>query len=154
MSLILSILAGLLGSLFGSAARAGTSVARARLEGESPPEMLSISGSPVAGVLGGIVGSVLGVRTAFWLGAVLGAAGMDRFDAFLLRRVGIDIDALVAKATEAAQAAKSAAADAADQAEQRAVEMADSAENAAESAAEDAGSAAKSVAEEATEEAR
>ncbi|HEY7846822.1 MAG TPA: hypothetical protein VIC83_01370 [Candidatus Limnocylindria bacterium] len=149
MSLILSILAGLLGSLFGSAARAGTAMARARLEGEEAPDMLNINGSPVAGVVGGVVGSVLGVRTAFWLGAVLGAAGMDRFDAYLLRRVGIDIDALVAKATEAARAAQSAAAEAADAAEQRAVEMADSAED----AAEDAGAKVKSAAEEAAGEA-
>jgi len=149
MSLILSILAGLLGSLFGSAARAGTAVARARLEGEPAPDIISISGSPVAGVIGGVVGSVLGVRTAFWLGAVLGAAGMDRFDAFLLRRVGIDIDALVAKATEAAQMAKSAAAEAAEAAEQRAVEITDSAATAAEDAANDAGAAAKTTAEEA-----
>jgi len=46
MSLILSILAGLLGSLFGSAARAGTAAARAQLEGEPMPEVLNISGSP------------------------------------------------------------------------------------------------------------
>ena len=128
MSLILSILAGLLGSLFGSAARAGTAMARAQLEGEPMPEMLNISGSPVAGVAGGVVGAVMGPKTAFWLGAVLGAAGMDRFDAFLLRKVGIDIDALVAKATEAAKSAQAMAGEAAAAAEERAAQMADDAE--------------------------
>ena len=148
MSLILSILAGLLGSLFGSAARAGTSMARAQLEGEPMPDVMNISGSPVAGVVGGVVGVVMGPKTAFWVGAVLGAAGMDRFDAFVLRRVGIDIDALVAKATEAAKQAQSAAAGAAEAAEQRAVQMAeDTGEtvsdmgDAMESAAEEAGPA-------------
>lgn len=148
MRLIASIVAGLLGSLFGSAARAGTSMARAQLEGEPMPDSFNISGSPVAGLASGVVGTVLGPRTAFWVGAVLGAAGMDRFDAFLLRKVGIDIDALVAKATEAAKSAQAAASDAADAAEQRAAQAADDAQasvvdtaDAMESAAEEAGPA-------------
>ena len=148
MSLILSILAGLLGSLFGSAARAGTAAARAQLEGEPMPEVLNISGSPVAGIAGGVVGVVLGPKTAFWLGAVLGAAGMDRFDAILLRRVGIDLDALMAKATEAAKSAQAAAGEAAAAAEQRASKAADDVDETAgdtadaiESAAEEAGPA-------------
>ena len=66
------------------------------------PGTLNISGSPIAGLVGGLVGAVLGPKTAFWLGAVMGAAGMDRFDAILLKQVGIDMDALVAKANEAA----------------------------------------------------
>jgi hypothetical protein len=146
MRLIVSILAGLLGSLFGSAARAGTAMARAQLEGEAMPETLNISGSPVAGLASGVVGTVLGPKTAFWFGAVLGAAGMDRFDAFLLRRVGIDIDALVAKATEAAKSAQAAASDAAEAAEQRAVQMADVADE----TVADAGAAAEAATEEAS----
>jgi hypothetical protein len=153
MSLILSIFAGLLGSLFGSAARAGITVAQARVDGKPGPDTLSISGSPVAGLVGGVVGAVAGTRTAFWMGAVLGAAGTDRFDAFLLKRVGIDMDALVAKANEAAQ---SAAADLAEAAEQKAAEMTESAEAAAEDASaatkeavEDASAATKEAVEEA-----
>jgi hypothetical protein len=65
----------------------------------------------VAALIGGAVGSVLGLRMAFWVGAVLGAAGADRLDAMLLGRVGIDMDALVAKATEAASRARSTASD-------------------------------------------
>jgi hypothetical protein len=62
------------------------------------------------------VGSLLGVSVAFWVGAVLGAAGTDRLDAMLLGRVGIDMDALVAKATEAAtEAAKRTRSDASDE---------------------------------------
>jgi hypothetical protein len=145
MRLILSILAGLLGSLFGSAARTGTAMARAQLEGEPMPATVNISGSPVAGLASGVVGTVLGPKTAFWFGAVLGAAGMDRFDAFLLRRVGIDIDAMVAKATEAARSAQAAASDAAEAAEQRAVQMAD----ATDKTVADAGAAAEAASEEA-----
>ena len=148
MSLILSILAGLLGSLFGSAARAGLAVGRAQLEGEPAPDVLNISGSPIAGVVGGVVGAVLGPRTAFWLGAVLGAAGIYRFDAILLKQVGVDLDAMVAKATEAAKSAQAAAGDAAAKAEQRAsqtaedvAETASDTADAMESAAEEAGPA-------------
>lgn len=102
MGLLLSILAALLGSLLGSATRGGVSVARARLTGEPGPDVINVSPSPAAGLVGGLLGSVLGVQRAFWLGAMLGAAGMDRIDAMLLRRVGVDLDALVARATEAA----------------------------------------------------
>jgi hypothetical protein len=141
MTLILSILAGLLGSLFGSAARAGAAVGRAQLEGGPMPDV-NLSGSPIAGVVGGVVGLVAGPKTAFWLGAVLGAAGIDRFDAFALRQVGIDMDAMVAKANEAAQ---SAAGDAAEAAGQWVGEVAD----AANQAAAEAGSAVEPAAEEA-----
>ena len=41
MSLILSILAGLLGSLFGSAARAGAAMGRAQLEGGPMPDVIT-----------------------------------------------------------------------------------------------------------------
>ena len=143
MSLIASILAGLLGSLFGSGARAGLAMARAQLEGEPAPEVMNISGSPIAGVVGGLVGVVAGPKTAFWLGAVLGAAGIYRFDAILLKQVGIDLDEMVAKATEAAKSAQAAASEAAAGAGQRASGVAEDVEEAAgdavESAAEEAG---------------
>ncbi|HET9540747.1 MAG TPA: hypothetical protein VFQ46_09125 [Candidatus Limnocylindria bacterium] len=154
MSLILSILAGLLGSLFGSAARAGAAMGRAQLEGAPMPDAMNISGSPIAGGVGGVVGLVAGPRTAFWLGAVMGAAGVDRFDAFLLKQVGIDMDAMVAKANEAAQ---SAAGEAAEAAGQWVGEVADAANEAAaeagdavEDAAEKAGDAVEKAAEEAS----
>lgn len=112
MNLLISIPAALLGSLIGSAARGGVAMAQAQVsagtsDSAAPDEAvaattINVSVSPVAGLIGGAVGSLLGVRVAFWLGAVLGAAGMDRLDAMLLGRVGIDMDALVAKATEAA----------------------------------------------------
>jgi hypothetical protein len=112
MNLLISIPAALLGSLLGSTARAGVAMAQAQLnaragdattadETDAAPT-INISLSPVAGLVGGVIGSLLGVRVAFWLGAVLGAAGTDRLDARLLGKVGIDMDALVAKATEAA----------------------------------------------------
>jgi len=115
MNLLISIPAALLGSLVGSAARGGVAMAQAQLNvraGDSMPSdepdavapapTINVSLSPVAGLVGGAVGSLFGVRVAFWLGAVLGAAGMDRLDARLLGQVGIDMDALVARATEAA----------------------------------------------------
>jgi hypothetical protein len=102
MSLILSIPAAMLGSLLGSAARGGVAVARARVAGEPEPDVINVSISPAAGLVGGFIGSVLGLERAFWVGAMLGAAGMDRIDAMLLRRVGVDLDALVARATAAA----------------------------------------------------
>jgi hypothetical protein len=124
MNLLISIPAALLGSILGSAARGGVAMAQIQL-GASRPEpaepdeagaavpadVINIRVSPVAGLIGGVVGSVLGVRVAFWLGAVMGAAGMDRLDALLLGRVGIDMDALVAKAMAAANQARSAAPD-------------------------------------------
>jgi hypothetical protein len=115
MNLLISIPAALLGSLLGSAARGAVAMAQAQLGGTggdrtspddpgaaAPAATINVSLSPVAGLLGGAIGSLLGVRVAFWLGAVLGAAGTDRLDAMLLGRVGIDMDALVAKASEAA----------------------------------------------------
>jgi hypothetical protein len=120
MNLLISIPAALLGSLVGSAARGGVAMAQAQVSagagatardevGADATPTINVSVSPVAGLIGGAVGSLLGVRVAFWLGAVLGAAGMDRLDAMLLGRVGIDMDALVAKATEAATDAASRA---------------------------------------------
>jgi predicted MFS family arabinose efflux permease len=127
MHLLISIPAALLGSLVGSAARGGLLMAQAQLAAQAtkPDEphesdeavaaptadTINISISPVAALIGGAVGSMLGLRVAFWVGAVLGAAGADRLDAVLLGRVGIDMDALVAKATEAATRARSTASD-------------------------------------------
>lgn len=127
MHLLISIPAALLGSLVGSAARGGMLMAQAQLSTQaSEPDdqdesveavparaaaAINISVSPVAGLIGGAVGSVLGLRMGFWVGAVLGAAGTDRLDAMLLGRVGIDMDALVARATEAATRARSTASD-------------------------------------------
>ena len=114
MNLLISIPAALLGSLVGSAARGGVAMAQAQVGAKEPdvvtPETtINVSVSPVAALIGGAVGSLLGVRVAFWLGAVLGAAGMDRLDAMLLGRMGVDMDAMVAKATEAATDAASRA---------------------------------------------
>jgi hypothetical protein len=127
MHLLISIPAALFGSLVGSAARGGMLMAQAQLSAQAtePDDQdesvnavpapaaatVNLSVSPVAGLIGGAVGSVLGLRMAFWVGAVLGAAGTDRLDAMLLGRVGIDMDALVAKATEAASRARSTASD-------------------------------------------
>jgi predicted MFS family arabinose efflux permease len=120
MKLLISIPAALLGSLLGSAARAGVAMAQARLaEKDDVASMadaaddaaINVTISPTAGLMGGALGAVLGVRLAFWAGAVVGAAGVDRLDAMLLGRVGIDMDALVARATEAATRARSAAPD-------------------------------------------
>ncbi len=127
MHLLISIPAALLGSLVGSAARGGMLMAQAQLSAQATKAddqdesvdavpapaaaTINISVSPVAALIGGAVGSVLGLRIAFWVGAVLGAAGTDRLDAVLLGRVGIDMDALVAKATEAATRARSTASD-------------------------------------------
>ena len=128
MNLLFSIPAAVLGSVVGSAARGAMLMAQAQLAGQATAprepqgsdepvaaaaaDTINISVSPVAGLIGGAVGSLLGMRVAFWVGAVLGAAGTDRLDAMLLGRVGIDMDALVAKATEAATKARSAASDA------------------------------------------
>jgi hypothetical protein len=111
MHMLISILAALLGSLVGSAARGGVAMAQGRVSGESDAgeePTINVGVSPVAGLIGGLVGSVLGLRAAFWAGSVLGAAGMDRLDARLLAQVGIDMDAMVAKAVDAADKARQA----------------------------------------------
>ena len=81
-------------------------------------------------------------------------SGENRFDRFLLKQVGIDKDAMVAKANEAAQ---SAAGEAAEAAGQWVGEVADAANEAAaeagdtvEDAAEKAGDAVEKAAEEAS----
>jgi hypothetical protein len=116
MHLLISIPAALLGSMLGSAVRGGVAVAQQRVEGagdkgaSQAANVINVSGSPVAALAGGLAGSVLGWGTAFWVGAVLGAAGMDRLDARLLGMVGIDMDAMMAKAMHAAAKARDAAA--------------------------------------------
>ena len=99
MRLIIGTLAALAGGLLGSAARGGVDIAHARLAGETEPEVINVTISPVAAVAGSVVGLVVGVRAAFWAGAVLGAAGSARIDRLVLGRFGIDLDALVARAT-------------------------------------------------------
>ena len=112
MQLLISIPLALLGSLVGSAVRGAVATAQARVDGtgdegaSDASDTISVSGSPVAALAGGLAGSMLGPGTAFWIGAVLGAAGMDRFDAKLLGSVGIDMDALVKKAVKAASNAR------------------------------------------------
>ena len=108
MHLILSILAGLLGSVAGAAARVGIDAVDRQLKGEAQPENLMIVASPSAGLVAGVAGIVLGVRRAFWLGAVLSAAGADRLDARVMGRFGLDPEALVAKAKKAAARAQEA----------------------------------------------
>jgi hypothetical protein len=102
MNIILATLAALIGSLFGSAAREGVNLAQRQVSGQPPPPQVSINASIVASAVIGLGMSLLGgVRLAFWLGAVLGAAGADRLDATLFRQVGFDPADLVARATGA-----------------------------------------------------
>jgi len=108
MRLFISIFGAALGSLLGGAARAGTDAAERAMRGDAP-DHVNVSGSLTAAVVGGFIGNILGgPRRAFWLGAVLGAAGANRFDTMILRRFGVDPDALVARATEAAERVRAA----------------------------------------------
>lgn len=106
MRFILSILAAFAGSVLGAAVREGVSAAERQLERTgTTPTMVSINGSLVSGVAAGVVGDAVGgPRLAFWLGAVLGAAGADRLDWWILRRAGVDPEQLMARAREAAMA--------------------------------------------------
>jgi hypothetical protein len=110
MGLILSIFAALGGSVAGAAARAGISMAEQQLgkKGAETPEPMMINGSLVGGVVAGVLADAVGggVGLAFWLGAVLGAAGADKLDWWALERVGVDRDALMAKARKAAEGAQ------------------------------------------------
>jgi hypothetical protein len=109
MRLLLSMPMALLGSLLGSALRAGLKVAEERLDaGPDAPAgdmNLNINGSVLAAFGGGLMGLLFGARTAFWTGVALGAAGTDRFDARLLRMAGVDVDAMVARARSMAEQA-------------------------------------------------
>lgn len=98
MRLIVGLVAALVGSLLGSALSGGMETIRARHAGEPEP-VINVSVSPSAAIAGATVGLVLGLRTAFWVGALVAAAGSARVDAILLRRVGIDMDELIARAT-------------------------------------------------------
>ncbi len=110
MGLILSIFAALGGSVAGAAVRAGITVVDQQLakRGVETSEPMMINGSLVGGVAAGVVADAVGggVGLAFWLGAVLGAAGADRLDWWILQRVGVDRDALIAKARKAAEGAQ------------------------------------------------
>lgn len=108
MRLLLSIPMALLGSLVGSALRAGLKVAEDRLDaGPDAPGTgdVNINGSALAALGGGFMGLVFGTRTAFWSGVALGAAGIDRFDFRLLRMAGVDVDAMIARARSMAEQA-------------------------------------------------
>jgi hypothetical protein len=109
MHLILSILAGFAGSALGAAARAGIDAAERQLRGEPQPDNVIVNASPVAAVAGGALGLILGARRAFWIAAVLSAAGSHRLDERLMGKAGIDLDGLIAKAQEAAAQARSKA---------------------------------------------
>jgi hypothetical protein len=105
MRLIVSILAGFAGSLAGSATRVGVNVAERQLERAGPPDVVAVNGSLVGGLAAGMIADAVGgPRLAFWLGAVLGAAGTDRLDWWVLRRVGIDPEQMMARARDAAAA--------------------------------------------------
>jgi hypothetical protein len=113
MGLILSILAALGGSVAGAAVRAGINIADQQLSSKGKgagkgSEPMMINGSLVGGVAAGVLADAVGggVGLGFWLGAVLGAAGADRLDWWLLERVGIDREALLAKALKAAESAQ------------------------------------------------
>jgi len=110
MGLILSIFAALGGSVAGAAVRAGITVVDQQLakRGVETSEPMMINGSLVGGVAAGVVADAVGggEGLAFWLGAVLGAAGADRLDWWILQRVGVDRDALIAKARKAAEGAQ------------------------------------------------
>ena len=103
MRLLLSIPLALIGSMIGSALRGAVKVAEARLEADpdAPPPQITttIIASPAAAIVGGALGVLFGPRTAFWSGMVLGAAGVERLDGRLLGLVGVDLDALVARAS-------------------------------------------------------
>ena len=110
MGLILSIFAALGGSVAGAAVRAGITVVDQQLakRESDASEPMMINGSLVGGVAAGVVADAVGggVGLAFWLGAVLGAAGADRLDWWVLERVGVDRDALIARARRAAESAQ------------------------------------------------
>ena len=108
MHTILAIFAALAGSTFGNAIRAGVDAASQRLSGGAPPdESIMVNGSLLASVVAGTTVSTVGggAGLAFWIGAVLGAAGADRLDWVVFKRFGLDRDKLIAQAREAARGA-------------------------------------------------
>lgn len=107
--MIIATLAAFLGSALGSGVRTGVSLVEQRLgiaEGAAEPasDVITINGSLVSALAAGTIASTLGrgARFAFWFGAVLGAAGVDRLDMWLLRRLGVDPEKLMAQARDAA----------------------------------------------------
>lgn len=113
MGLIVSILAALGGSIAGAAVRGGIDMADGQLRsrgkrGAKGADALNINGSLVGGVAAGVLADAVGggAGLGFWLGAVIGAAGADRLDWWLLERVGINRDELIGKAIQAAETAQ------------------------------------------------
>ncbi len=103
--MILSILAALFGSGLGGAVRAGVTVAERRLgTADATDEPVAVSGSLVAALVAGTLCNTFGrsLRVSFWVGAVLGAAGTERLDWWVLRRFGVDPERLMAQARAAA----------------------------------------------------
>jgi len=102
-----SIFFALLGGTFGSAVKNAVDMAvRTVTRDEAPPESITISASLVGSGAAALLGTVLlGPRRAFWLSALFAAAGAEQLDRAVLRTVGVDVDALVAKAQQAAKAA-------------------------------------------------
>ena len=107
MRMIGSIFFALLGGTFGSAVKNAVDMAeRAATRSEAPEGPVTIGASLVGSAAAALLGTIfLGPRRAFWLSALFAAAGADRLDRAVLRTAGIDVDALVAKAQEAAKAA-------------------------------------------------
>ena len=104
MGIIFTTLAALVGSLVGAAAREGVGLARRQAAGEGGPPAVTLTASIIASATVGLITSLVGgSRLAFWLGAVLGAAGADQLDEMVFGRVGFDPADLVARATGAMQ---------------------------------------------------
>jgi hypothetical protein len=95
MHTILAIFAALVGSTFGNAIRAGVDTASQRLQGgTTKDDSIMVNGSLLASVVTGTTVSTVGggAGLAFWIGAVLGAAGADRLDWVVFKRFGLDRD--------------------------------------------------------------
>jgi hypothetical protein len=108
MHTILAIFAALAGSTFGNAIRAGVDTASQRLQGgTTKDDPIMVNGSLLASVVTGTTVSTVGggAGLAFWIGAVLGAAGADRLDWVVFKRFGLDRDKLIAQARDAARGA-------------------------------------------------
>jgi hypothetical protein len=104
MRIIACTFAALVGSSFGGVIRIAVDAVADRAAGDASPEgPVTANGAVLSSIGVGLVSATLGrsPRLAFWLGAVLGAAGADRFDDTLFARFGINRDALMARAREA-----------------------------------------------------
>jgi hypothetical protein len=114
--MIISTIAALLGSGLGGAVRAAVTIVERQLGTAEPSDApIRVSGSLVAAITAGIVCSLLGrgPRLAFWFGALLAAAGTERIDWWVLRRLGVDPQRLMeqARAVAAARASRRSAAE-------------------------------------------